>query len=331
MTIADLEAEETVAEPSAPELPGELAQPDHVWAPWRSRAGAIALDVVPGTALLAVAVLAALTVPLRGPWWWVFVTGGALAMVGTGVNRWVLPVTVGNSIGRAVYGLRVASRDGDNVGPWCLLLRDCAHVLDTVVVIGWLWPIWNARRGTFADMIARTRVEKQAVGGGNRPRRYAIAVALCTASLCLGVAVASYVVVGRDDYAVQTARAQVTAEGPHAVEQLLSYKPDTIEADFDRARKLATDSYRAQLSAQQQAVRKANLVRNQYWVINSSVVDATPQKVTLLLFLEGERGDIPNQRYLTASVRARFVKNSDGWQVDRLDVVTAPQSKPSRP
>ena len=40
-----------------------------------------------------------------------------------------------------------------------LMLRELAHLLDTAALfIGWLWPLWDRRRRTFADLLLRTEV-----------------------------------------------------------------------------------------------------------------------------------------------------------------------------
>ncbi len=303
-------------------------------APWATRSGALALDILPGVVLLATAMLVALSVPLHSTWWWVCVCTGAVAILLTAFNRLLLPVVSGQSLGRAVFGITVVRRNGDAVGPWWLLLRDLAHLLDTAAVLsGWLWPLWDSRRRTFADMLARTESRLLDARRPDRNLRRLMAVLVLTAgSLCAGGAAVSYSVVRQHDRSVTDARAQISTQGPHIVEQMLSYHPETIQGDFDHARSLATDKYRAELSTQQQAVQKAGPVRNEYWVTNSSVLTSTPDHATMLMFLQGERGAAPDQRYLTASVRVTFVKpGASGWRVDDLAVVTKPQTVEAKP
>ena len=324
MTVTD-------AEPQTTGAPNEAAV--DVPAPWAARAGALALDILPGAAMLATAVLVALSVPLHSTWWWVSVSIGAVAILLTAFNRLLLPVIRAQSLGRAVFGITVVRRNGDAVGPWWLLLRDLAHLLDTAaVLVGWLWPLWDSRRRTFADMLLGT--ESRLLQGRPDPnlRRLTAALALIAASLCAVGAAISYTVVRQHDRSVTDASAQIATQGPHMVEQILSYHPETIQADFDHARSLATDKYRAELSAQQQGVQKAGPVRNEYWVTISSVLTATPDHATMLLFLQGERGAPPNQRYLTASVRVTFVKPpAAGWRVDDVAIVTTPQTAEAKP
>ncbi len=305
-----------------------------VLAPWAARAGALALDIVPGVAMLATAVLVALSVPLRGTWWWVCVCTGAVAVLLTAFNRLLLPVLSGQSLGRAVFGITVVRRNGDAVGPWWLLLRDLAHLLDTAAVLsGWLWPLWDSRRRTFADMLLGTESRlRQARRQDRNLRRLTAVVMLTVALLCAGGAAISYGVVRQHDRSVTDARAQISMQGPHMVEEILSYHPQTVQVDFDHARSLATDKYRVELSTQQQAVQKAGPVRNEYWVTNSSVLTATPNEATMLMFLQGERGAAPDQRYLTASVRVTFVNSgASGWRVDDLAVVAKSQTAEAKP
>ncbi|MEE6176935.1 RDD family protein [Mycobacterium sp. 050134] len=304
-------------------------------APWHARAGAFALDTLPGAMVLVTSTLVALAVPARGPWWWACVFSGTVATVCTAFNRWVLPAYTGGSFGRAVFGIRVMRRrNGDGIGPGRLLLRDAAHLLDTAALfVGWLWPLWDAQRRTFADMLldtgARRTIARQR---DQRLRGGAAALLVLSASVCGCGAAISYGVVREYDRSVADARAQVARQGPRMVEELLTYHPDSVQGDFDRASALATERYRPQLSAQQQAARRAGPVRNECWVTNSSVLTATPDRVTMLMFLQGERGDAPNERYLAASVRVTFVRpGTSAWRIDDFSVVSTSQPAGAKP
>ena len=110
-----------------------------------------------------------------------------------------------------------------------------------------------------------------------RDVRRPAAVALVAATLLCAAGVGlSYLVVYRHDRAVDAARAQIAAEGPRIVEQMLSYGVDTLQQDFSHAQSLTTDGYRPQLIAQQQAVQKAGATKNEYWAVSSAVLSATP-------------------------------------------------------
>jgi len=295
-------------------------------APWHLRAGALAVDVVPGTAAVGSSAVAAFAVRQHPAWWWVCVSVGGLAILLTLVNRLLLPSVTGWSLGRGLCGIAVARRDGAAPGAWGLLVRDLAHLLDTVSVVGWLWPLWDPRRRTFADMLLRTEVRR--VGAEARPagiRRWAAATVLTAAAVCAAGAGASYLVVYSPQRATDHTVAQLKIEGPRIVAQMLTYDPKSLQDDFARARSLATDKYRQKLAAQQEIVQKGTPVINEYWVTDSAIQSASPNAATMLLFMQGRRGASPNERYITASVRVSFVKGGNAWRVDDLTVLTKPK------
>lgn len=303
------------------------ASPPNVLAPWHIRACAFAVDVLPAAALVTTMALVALTVSRHPVWWWVCVSVGGLAILLTLVNRLVLPSVIGWSLGRALCGITVVRRDGEAIGVWRLLLRDLAHLLDTASVVGWLWPLWDSRRSTFADMLVRTEVRR--VEPDQRPpnmRRWTAVAVLTAATVCLAGAVVSYLVVYSRDRASEQTKAQIETQGPKIVAQMLTYDPKSLHDDFARAQSLATDKYRRQLAAQQDIVQKGNPVINEYWVADGSVESATPDGATMLLFMQGRRGAAPDERYITATVRVSFAKDgNDHWRVDDLTVLTKPK------
>lgn len=295
-------------------------------APWHSRVGAFSIDVLLGTAVVTVMALVGLAVPARGAWWWLCVSVIGIVVLVVLVNRLLLPTVTGWSLGRALFGIAVVGRDGQAPGPWGLLVRDLAHLLDTASVVGWLWPLWDSRHRTFADLLLRTEVRRVDF---DRPlpnaRRWNAVAVLAAAAVCLGGAAVSYGVVYSQDRAALQTRAQIEIQGPKIVAQMLSYDPQSLADDFARARSLATDNYRGQLAAQQDIVQKGNPVVNEYWVTDRSVQTATPGRATMLMFLQGRRGAAPDERYITATVRVAFAKGGDGrWRVDDLTVLTKP-------
>ena len=44
------------------------------------------------------------------------------------------------------------------IGPMNAFVRDLVHILDGMAYVGYLWPLWDDRRQTFADKIVRTVV-----------------------------------------------------------------------------------------------------------------------------------------------------------------------------
>jgi Mce-associated membrane protein len=301
--------------------------PPNVLAPWHLRACAFAVDVLPSSALVTTMALVALTVSRHPVWWWVCVSVGGLAILLTLVNRLVLPVVIGWSLGRAFCGITVVHRDGADIEVWGLLLRDLAHLLDTASVVGWLWPLWDSRRRTFADMLLRTEVRRVEPDEAlPNMRRWTAVAVLTAAAVCLGGAAVSYLVAYSHDRASEQTKAQIETQGPKIVAQMLTYDPKSLHDDFTRAQSLATDKYRRQLAAQQDVVQKGTPVINEYYPGEGSIESATPDQATMLLFLHGRRGVGPDERYITATVRVSFAKGGDNrWRVDDLTVLTKPK------
>jgi Mce-associated membrane protein len=303
------------------------ASPPDALAPWHLRVAAFAVDVVPAIAVATTLALVSFTVPARGAWWWVCVSVIGVVILLMLVNRLLLPTVTGWSLGRALVGIVVVRHDGEAMGPWGLLLRDLAHLLDTATVVGWLWPLWDSRGRTFADMLLGTEVRRvQRDEPQPNIRRWTAAAVLTAAAVCLGGAAVSYAVVYSRERATDETVAQIGVQGPKIVAQMLTYDPKTLRDDFAHAQSLATDKYRGQLKAQQDIVQKGTPVINEYWPIDWSVQSAAPDRATMLMFLQGRRGAAPDERYISATLRVNFAKGGDDrWRVDDLTVVTKPK------
>ncbi|XTP34870.1 RDD family protein [Mycobacterium sp. TJFP1] len=299
-------------------------------ASWPARAGALAVDLLPGLGVIVTTALLALTSPADGWLRWVFLAALAVTFFLMAANRLVLPVATGWTLGRALFGIAVRRADGRSVGVLRVTGRELAHLLDTLTLfVGWLWPLWDPRRRTFADLLAGTQVYR--VEPPHRDMRRTVATVLVAAAVACVVAVgAGYGLVYRHERAVDTAREQVAEQGPRIVEQMLSYGADTIVDDFARAQALTTDGYRPQLISQQQAVQQAGATTNEYWAVNSAVLTDPPvtaDRVSMLLAMQGQRGTDPNDvKFITATVRVDFEKSADGqWRVANLTVLKKPQ------
>lgn len=296
-------------------------------APWSFRVGAVAVDVLPGVAVVTTLALVSLAVPARGAWWWACIVVLGLVTLLVLINRLLLPTITGWSLGRGLLGIAVTRRDGSAPGPWELLLRDVAHLIDTASVVGWLWPLWDSRRRTFADLLTRTEVRRlDPEAAPPRVRRWTVAALSTAAVLCLAGAAVSYWAVYDPERDSDRTKADVVTQGPKIVAQMLTYDPKSLRDDFARARSLATDNYRGQLAAQQDLVQKGTPVINEYWPADASILSASPDRATMLLFLHGRRGTGPEQRYISATVRVVFAKaGDDRWLVDDLAVLAKPR------
>jgi uncharacterized RDD family membrane protein YckC len=131
---------------------------------WLQRVGAFLIDWVIAAipALIAVAIVGQTSDSGSA-------SGGAvliaslLYLVSAGVhiyNRWIMQGRTGQSWGKQALSLKLLRMDnGQPIGGGMAFVRDIAHILDGLpCYIGYLWPIWDNRRQTFADKIVQTVV-----------------------------------------------------------------------------------------------------------------------------------------------------------------------------
>lgn len=327
-TPADAAKPKKVRKPAAAK-DKTAAVPSERLAGWLPRAGALALDYLFGIALIATMAVLQAASPLYGVLWWVYVTLAVVMLAAMLVNRLVLPVKSGWTLGRAVFGLQVV-RNGEPVDAVRLALRELAHLVDTVALgIGWLWPLWDTRKRTFADLLAGTEVQR--AQGSSPPRFPARKAAACAvvavAAVCAAGVGVNYLLVYRHESAVETARAQIDEQGPQLVEQILGYGLETRGADFAHAQTLVTDEYRPRLVEDQLTAAAMPPVNNEYWTVNSAVLNASPDAASMLLMMQGRRATTnEDAQFITATVRASFEKDADGaWKVSNLEVLTKPR------
>ncbi len=91
-----------------------------------------------------------------------------IALLGIGVlglivisvyNRIVVQGRSGQSWGKRRLGLRLQHQDtGQIIGIGNTFLRQLCHAVDGFAYVGYLWPLWDPMRQTFADKIMRTVV-----------------------------------------------------------------------------------------------------------------------------------------------------------------------------
>ncbi|MFC7241647.1 RDD family protein [Catellatospora aurea] len=126
------------------------------FAGWPARAAAFLVDLaVVGAALLLVRFSG---LPDGGlaklaPW---------LVIAAHGINRWYFGGRSGQSLGRRLFGIKLVYERGlSPIGALQAFLRDVAHAADTIVFyVGWFFPLWDAKKQTFADKITSTVVVK---------------------------------------------------------------------------------------------------------------------------------------------------------------------------
>jgi len=75
-------------------------------------------------------------------------------------NRWIRQGRTGQSWGKQALELRLLGEEtGQPIGGGMAFVRDLAHFLDSLPCnLGWLWPLWDTKRQTFADKVIKTVV-----------------------------------------------------------------------------------------------------------------------------------------------------------------------------
>lgn len=90
---------------------------------------------------------------------WVLVVVAWLFAVAGGLYLTYLVGTTGQTPGKRMVGIRlVREADGQVLGFGMAFVRNLCHILDSFCYIGYLWPIWDEKRQTFADKIMKSIV-----------------------------------------------------------------------------------------------------------------------------------------------------------------------------
>ena len=94
---------------------------------------------------------------------WVFVVLGVVLYAVIIIwNRYLKQGKTGYTVGKGVLGIKlIRESDGQPIGAGMAFVRDLCHILDGFCYIGYLWPLWDAKRQTFADKILSTIVIEQ--------------------------------------------------------------------------------------------------------------------------------------------------------------------------
>lgn len=89
------------------------------------------------------------------------VVGALIALVG---GLWLIyqEGTTGQTPGRKMLNIKlIREADGQVLGFGMAFVRQLCHAVDSLACyLGWLWPIWDAKRQTFADKIISSIVVK---------------------------------------------------------------------------------------------------------------------------------------------------------------------------
>nr|WP_238350628.1 RDD family protein [Kribbella shirazensis] len=93
------------------------------------------------------------------------IVGLVFSLIGVGLfvyNRWIQQAKTGQTWGKKVLNIKLVGADtGQPIGVGKTILRDITHILDSLACyVGWLWPLWDQKKQTFADKINNTYVVK---------------------------------------------------------------------------------------------------------------------------------------------------------------------------
>jgi uncharacterized RDD family membrane protein YckC len=139
--------------------PAYSGAPSGVYSDWLTRVGALLIDRAPVIGgLIVVLILEAIVgnTAFAIVLWFLYL----LSAIGWDVyNRWIMGGQ-GQSLGKRVLNIRLVSEDtGQPIGTLNAFLRDIVHIVDGLLCgLGYLFPLWDPKRQTFADKIMKTVV-----------------------------------------------------------------------------------------------------------------------------------------------------------------------------
>ena len=137
-----------------PQYGGQYGGPSGpgAYANWAQRVGAYLIDAIPIVLVEIIGIATHTTILILLGW---------LIALGLWVyNRCIQAGNTGQSWGKKALNLRLVSEaTGEPIGPGMAFARDLCHILDSLACyVGWLFPLWDAKRQTFADKIVKTVV-----------------------------------------------------------------------------------------------------------------------------------------------------------------------------
>lgn len=141
---------------------GGYGAPAVAYATWIQRVGAYLIDMVIYGVFIGIGVIVGrgtddAGLPTVNAFYYVFLLLGLIVL---GYNRWYLAGKTGQSWGKKALGIRLVSeRTGQPIGAGLAFVRDLAHFIDGIICyIGYLFPLWDAKKQTISDKIMNTLV-----------------------------------------------------------------------------------------------------------------------------------------------------------------------------
>lgn len=325
---ADVDNSMTLDEGAPATVSGAVAYPEGrtTHAPWHKRAAAFLIDVIaPVVCMLAVFELWDV---LQRPGW------GLAAIAAVYLALWAFLVwnsvfeqgRTGRTIGKSFVGIRVVDgADGRPLGWFRAFTRNVAHVIDVVpLLLGWVWPIWSRRKQTFSDMLSGSIVHIDTVRSADTrsKRLLPLAVGLVSAGTLVALAGAAYVTQyshDRDAEQTRSVIAQIAADKAAAV---LSYRPDTVEADMAAAQTNLTGGFLEYYKkyAEETVVpnSKKDLIGTSWTVVGTAVTKAEQSTAEVLVYLNGTVTTGAQPADMISSIRLHLEKVDGAWLISDL-------------
>ena len=128
------------------------------FSPWINRVGAYILRAL---AIVPIYVPFVVVAAILGDIGFVVILVGYVFAIGAAIRFFIQRAHLGYDLGDRVLGQRLV-REATNQpmgSGWSVFGRQVAHILDALpCYLGFLWPLWDQKRQTFADKIVSTVV-----------------------------------------------------------------------------------------------------------------------------------------------------------------------------
>ncbi|WP_213574103.1 RDD family protein [Rhodococcus sp. USK13] len=297
--------------------------------PWRLRVVAFSIDLVAPAILAASLVRFHLLVP-SAAWLRVGAVAGCAALVAFVLwNNTLRTARLGATLGKSFTGSQVLLADTSRPPTMTrAILRQLAHILDTIpLLVGWAWPLWDAKRQTFADKAVSTIVvvsgspsEQHRHHAGTAAGSLLLTVMIATATLC-GT---TYFQQFRPEQHRDSTAAGIAVIAADTAATALSYTPDTVDTDVANAKSKLTGGFLAYYTDYADTTLVPG-ARNRgiatHWTVNAAALaSSTPDTAVVLAFLRGttQGADAPEPTDLTSSVRLQMKKIDGQWLIADL-------------
>jgi uncharacterized RDD family membrane protein YckC len=74
-------------------------------------------------------------------------------------NRWMIAGKTAQSLGKRMTKIKLIGEETNTpIGAKNAFIRDLVHILDALSLVGYLCPLWDDKKQTFADKVMRTIV-----------------------------------------------------------------------------------------------------------------------------------------------------------------------------